>query len=203
MRVISERARRSWPASFLLELRSRSACRSDWRPVTLGGALDALIGRMTDAMLACPFLIRGNRAGCVSRPKSRQRHDRHVASPRRRFCTADARTGAGGQDRKIMSKLRARFVTRAGASCSSISCRTSCRRYWSRPRCQSRQRSSRKPRFHSLAFGNNRRPSWGGMLDSAQRFLVNAPWMAVWPGLAIFLTVSSFNLVGGWPARCA
>jgi peptide/nickel transport system permease protein len=39
-------------------------------------------------------------------------------------------------------------------------------------------------------------PSWGSMLNSAQRFLVTAPWMAVWPGLAIFLTVISFNLVG-------
>ena len=39
-------------------------------------------------------------------------------------------------------------------------------------------------------------PSWGSMLNSAQRFLVSAPWMAVWPGLAIFLTVLSFNLVG-------
>jgi peptide/nickel transport system permease protein len=39
-------------------------------------------------------------------------------------------------------------------------------------------------------------PSWGSMLNSAQRFLVNAPWMAVWPGLAIFLTVLSFNLLG-------
>jgi peptide/nickel transport system permease protein len=39
-------------------------------------------------------------------------------------------------------------------------------------------------------------PSWGSMLNSAQRFLINAPWMAVWPGLAIFLTVLSFNLLG-------
>src|SRR6202035_5523658 len=39
-------------------------------------------------------------------------------------------------------------------------------------------------------------PSWGSMLNAAQRFLVNAPWMAVWPGLAIFLAVLSFNLVG-------
>ncbi len=39
-------------------------------------------------------------------------------------------------------------------------------------------------------------PSWGSMLNSAQRFLANAPWMAVWPGLAIFLTVVSFNLLG-------
>ena len=34
------------------------------------------------------------------------------------------------------------------------------------------------------------------MLNSAQRFLANAPWMAIWPGLAIFLTVLSFNLFG-------
>src|SRR6516165_10654925 len=39
-------------------------------------------------------------------------------------------------------------------------------------------------------------PSWGSMLNAAQRFLVNAPWMAVWPGLAIFLAVLAFNLVG-------
>jgi peptide/nickel transport system permease protein len=39
-------------------------------------------------------------------------------------------------------------------------------------------------------------PSWGSMLNSAQRFLTSAPWMAIWPGLAIFLTVLSFNLVG-------
>jgi peptide/nickel transport system permease protein len=39
-------------------------------------------------------------------------------------------------------------------------------------------------------------PSWGSMLNSAQRFLTTAPWMAVWPGVAIFLTVLSFNLVG-------
>jgi peptide/nickel transport system permease protein len=39
-------------------------------------------------------------------------------------------------------------------------------------------------------------PSWGSMLNAAQRFLTNAPWMAIWPGLGIFLVVLSFNLVG-------
>ena len=39
-------------------------------------------------------------------------------------------------------------------------------------------------------------PSWGSMLNAAQRFLTSAPWMALWPGLAIFLVVLSFNLVG-------
>ncbi len=39
-------------------------------------------------------------------------------------------------------------------------------------------------------------PSWGSMLNAAQRFLTQAPWLAVFPGLAIFLCVLSFNLVG-------
>ena len=39
-------------------------------------------------------------------------------------------------------------------------------------------------------------PSWGSMLNSAQRFLASAPRLAIWPGIAIFLTVLSFNLVG-------
>ena len=39
-------------------------------------------------------------------------------------------------------------------------------------------------------------PSWGSMLNTARSFLVQAPWMAVWPGIAIFLTVLGFNLLG-------
>jgi peptide/nickel transport system permease protein len=39
-------------------------------------------------------------------------------------------------------------------------------------------------------------PSWGSMLNTAQRFLTQAPWMAVFPGVAIFMTVLAFNLLG-------
>jgi len=39
-------------------------------------------------------------------------------------------------------------------------------------------------------------PSWGSMLNTAQRFLTQAPWMAIFPGLAIFVTVLAFNLLG-------
>jgi peptide/nickel transport system permease protein len=39
-------------------------------------------------------------------------------------------------------------------------------------------------------------PSWGGMLNVAKGFMAQAPWMAVWPGLCIFLTVLAFNLFG-------
>ena len=39
-------------------------------------------------------------------------------------------------------------------------------------------------------------PSWGSMLNTAKNYIDNAPWMAVWPGLAIFLLVIAFNLLG-------
>ena len=39
-------------------------------------------------------------------------------------------------------------------------------------------------------------PSWGSMLNTAKNFLSQAPWMAIWPGAAIFLVVMGFNLMG-------
>ncbi|MGO4917295.1 ABC transporter permease [Pseudogemmobacter sp. W21_MBD1_M6] len=39
-------------------------------------------------------------------------------------------------------------------------------------------------------------PSWGSMLNIAKNFLSQAPWMAIWPGAAIFLVVMGFNLMG-------
>jgi peptide/nickel transport system permease protein len=39
-------------------------------------------------------------------------------------------------------------------------------------------------------------PTWGNMLRSAIGFLDMAPWLAWFPGMAIFVTVLGFNLVG-------
>ncbi|MCH8062666.1 MAG: ABC transporter permease [Chloroflexi bacterium] len=40
-------------------------------------------------------------------------------------------------------------------------------------------------------------PSWGGMLSGPARdYFVVAPWMAIWPGLALTLAVYGFNLFG-------
>ena len=39
-------------------------------------------------------------------------------------------------------------------------------------------------------------PSWGNMLADARRFMVPAPWTAVFPGAAIALIVLGFNLLG-------
>jgi peptide/nickel transport system permease protein len=39
-------------------------------------------------------------------------------------------------------------------------------------------------------------PSWGNMLENAQEYLGSAPWLALLPGIAITLAVTSFNFVG-------
>ena len=39
-------------------------------------------------------------------------------------------------------------------------------------------------------------PSWGSMLTDARELIVVAPWAAIFPGLAIFLAVLGFNLLG-------
>lgn len=39
-------------------------------------------------------------------------------------------------------------------------------------------------------------PSWGGMLSNAREEFFTAPWISIFPGLAIFTTVLGFNLLG-------
>lgn len=39
-------------------------------------------------------------------------------------------------------------------------------------------------------------PSWGGMLAAAREQMFTAPWICVFPGLAIFVTVLGLNLFG-------
>lgn len=39
-------------------------------------------------------------------------------------------------------------------------------------------------------------PSWGSMLNSSQRFLTQAPWLSIFPGVTIMIVVLAFNLMG-------
>ncbi|OKO87861.1 peptide ABC transporter permease [Bradyrhizobium sp. NAS80.1] len=39
-------------------------------------------------------------------------------------------------------------------------------------------------------------PSWGNMLNGAQQYLASAPWLAIIPGAAITIAVTSFNFIG-------
>jgi peptide/nickel transport system permease protein len=40
------------------------------------------------------------------------------------------------------------------------------------------------------------KPSWGGMLSEAQTYMTSAPWLMLYPGLAILTTVLAFVLLG-------
>ena len=39
-------------------------------------------------------------------------------------------------------------------------------------------------------------PEWGLMMNEARTYLQTAPWMMVFPGVAMFLTVAVFNMLG-------
>lgn len=41
-------------------------------------------------------------------------------------------------------------------------------------------------------------PTWGIMISEGQKYLLNAWWLSIFPGLAIFLTVMAFNFLGDW-----
>jgi peptide/nickel transport system permease protein len=162
----------------------------------LGGMIDALLGRITDAMLACPFLILAIALAAFLGPSLR-----------------NAMIAIGITTAPILLRL-----TRGQVMAVKVEDYVEAARAVGNPRW-------RIAMFHilpnimpallvqatlsiaaaiiaeaALSFlGLGQQPpapSWGSMLNSAQRFLVNAPWLAVWPGLAIFLTVLSLNLLG-------
>jgi peptide/nickel transport system permease protein len=39
-------------------------------------------------------------------------------------------------------------------------------------------------------------PSWGNLLNEAQEFYLQVPWLMIWPGVMILITTLSFNLLG-------
>ena len=41
-------------------------------------------------------------------------------------------------------------------------------------------------------------PSWGGMLADGRNYIQTAPWVTIFPGVAIMLTVLGLNLLGDW-----
>ena len=162
----------------------------------LGGWVDALITRITDAMLAVPFLILAIALAAFLGPEPQQRHDRDRRHRHADLRAPDARAGDGGEGRGLrrgrardrQSALAHRAVPHpaehpAGAARAGDAV--------------DRRRHHRRGGLSFLGLGQQPpAPSWGSMLNTAQRFLTNAPWMAIWPGLAIFLTVLSFNLLG-------
>ncbi len=162
----------------------------------LGGFTDALISRITDAMLACPFLILaialaaflgpslGNAMiaiGITTTPIFVRLTRGQVMTVKVEEYVEAARAVGNPRWRialvHILPNILPALLVQATLSVAAA--------------------IIAEAALSFLGLGQQPpAPSWGSMLNSAQRFLVNAPWMAVWPGLAIFLTVLSFNLVG-------
>jgi peptide/nickel transport system permease protein len=162
----------------------------------LGGPIDAVLGRITDAMLACPFLILaialaaflgpslGNAMiaiGITTTPIFLRLTRGEVMAVKVEDYVEAARAVGNPRWRialfHILPNIMPALLVQATLSIATA--------------------IVAEASLSFLGLGQQPpAPSWGSMLNSAQRFLINAPWMAVWPGLAIFLTVLSFNLVG-------
>ncbi|MGJ5039134.1 MULTISPECIES: ABC transporter permease [unclassified Bradyrhizobium] len=161
-----------------------------------GGFLDALISRITDAMLACPFLILaialaaflgpslGNAMiaiGISATPIFVRLTRGEVMSVKVEEYVEAARS-VGDTDlqiavRHLLPNIMPALLVQATLSVAAA--------------------IIAEAALSFLGLGQQPpAPSWGSMLNAAQRFLTNAPWMAIWPGLAIFLVVLSLNLLG-------
>ena len=162
----------------------------------IGGFLDALISRITDAMLAIPFLILAIALAAFLGPSLRNamiaigitttpifvRLTRGQVMAVKVEDYVEAARAVGNPPWRvafvhILPNILPALMVQASLSIAAA--------------------IIAEAALSFLGLGQQPpAPSWGSMLNAAQRFLANAPWMAVWPGLAIFLTVVSFNLLG-------
>jgi peptide/nickel transport system permease protein len=161
-----------------------------------GGFIDALISRITDAMLACPFLILAIALaaflgpslsnamiaiGISATPVFIRLTRGQVMSVKVEDYVEAARAMGNPRWRialvHILPNIMPALLVQATLSIAAA--------------------IIAEAALSFLGLGQQPpAPSWGSMLNAAQRFLTNAPWMAIWPGLAIFLVVLSLNLVG-------
>jgi peptide/nickel transport system permease protein len=161
-----------------------------------GGVLDALIGRLTDAMLSCPFLILAIALAAFLGPSLSNAMIAIGVTFMPRFvllarsATLDAATNDYVEAARALGNPPWRVAVRhvlpniipplLVQGTLSVA-----------------QSIIAEASLSFLGLGQQPpAPSWGSMLNSAQRFLTQAPWLAIFPGLAIVLSVIAFNLVG-------
>jgi peptide/nickel transport system permease protein len=162
----------------------------------LGGFTDALLSRITDAMLACPFLILAIALAAFLGPSLtnamiaigitttpifvRLTRGQVMAVKVEDYVEAARAVGNPHWRIALVHVLPNILPTLIVQATSSIAAAIIA-----------------EAALSFLGLGQQPpAPSWGSMLNAAQRFLATAPWMAIWPGLAIFLAVLSFNLLG-------
>jgi peptide/nickel transport system permease protein len=161
-----------------------------------GGWLDVLISRVTDALLACPFLILAIALAAFLGPSLTNAMIAIgvTTAPVMVLLTRAQVLGIKAED--YIEAARA-----IGASASRIAVFHVLPNALPALMVQAALSLARaiisEASLSFLGLGQQPpEPSWGSMLYTAQRYLTNAPWMAIWPGLAIFVTVFSVNLLG-------
>ena len=162
----------------------------------IGGWVDALISRMTDAMLACPFLILAIALAAFLGPSLTNamiaigisatpifvRLTRAAVLQVKVEDYIEAARAVGNSHlrialRHILPNVVPPLIVQATLAVAAA--------------------VIAEAALSFLGLGQQPpAPSWGSMLNTAKNYIDNAPWMAVWPGLSIFLLVLSFNLLG-------
>ena len=162
----------------------------------LGGLVDGLISRITDAFLACPFLILAIAMAAFLGPSLTNAMIAIGVSAAPIFVRLtraqvinvnvedyiEAARAVGNPPlrialRHVMPNILAPLIVQATlAIAAAVIAEAS---------------------LSFLGLGQQPpAPSWGSMLNTAKNYMDNAPWMAIWPGVSIFLLVVSFNLLG-------
>ena len=162
----------------------------------VGGFLDGLLMRITDALLACPFLILAIALAAFLGPSLTNAMiaigisamPAFIRLTRAQVLNAkvedyvEAARAVGNPHRRIVLRhilpniLAPIMVQATLAIAAAIIAEAS---------------------LSFLGLGQQPpAPSWGSMLNTAKNFLDQAPWMAMWPGAAIFSVVLAFNLFG-------
>lgn len=162
----------------------------------LGGAVDALISRITDAFLACPFLILAIAMAAFLGPSLTNAMIAIGVSATPIFVRLtraqvinvkvedyiEAARALGNPPwrialRHVLPNIVAPLIVQATlAIAAAVIAEAS---------------------LSFLGLGQQPpAPSWGSMLNTAKNYVDNAPWMAIWPGISIFLLVLAFNLLG-------
>lgn len=162
----------------------------------LGGWVDALISRLADAMLACPFLILAIALAAFLGPSLENamiaigvsaapifiRLARGATLAAKVEDYVEAARGLGNPRwrialRHILPNIVPPLLVQATLTIASA--------------------IIAEASLSFLGLGQQPpAPSWGSMLNTAQRFIEQAPWMAIFPGLSIFVVVLAFNLLG-------
>jgi peptide/nickel transport system permease protein len=162
----------------------------------LGGRVDLVISRITDAMLACPFLILAIALAAFLGPSLTNAMIAIGVTATPRFILL-----ARGQVITVKTLDYVEAARAIGCTPFRVTFRHILPNILPPLIVQSTLTlASAITSEASLSFlGLGQQPpdpSWGSMLNAAQRSLTTAPWIAVWPGIMIFATVLAFNLVG-------